>query len=195
MSSYKNYLIELPKRCKILVNKYFEIEKNNQDSFEVTLLISLAMPVFCFTNEIIKKEEINYKIVKFKTQIENTEFRESDLAKNITDETKAGTTKYLDCFNDCSPIINSNKKVLATISKIRNALSHGNIHFTTSIDNSEIINIIFCSSKSSSDKPQKEYDFIITPVKEFKILLLNWCDFLIKNDKNLDFIHTLLNAA
>jgi hypothetical protein len=194
MSSYTNYLIELPRRCKILINKYFDLEKGNENSYEVTLLLSLAMPIFCFTNEIIKKEFTDSKILQIKKQIEEEKFSESELAKNITDKTKIGITKFLDNFNNSSPIIYSERKVLATISKFRNALSHGNIQFIKSSDNSCITDIIFSSIVSPND-PVKEYNFILIPVEEFKSLLLNWCEFLIKHDKNLEFIPILFNEA
>ena len=195
MSSYTNYLIELPKRCKRLLKNYYELEKSNKDSYEVTLLLSLAMPVFCFTNEIIKKEATDdSKILQIKKQIEEAKFSESVLANKITDKTKIGTTKYLDDFSGSSPIIDSERKVLATISKFRNALSHGNIQFIKSSDNSGITDIIF-SSIVSPNEPVKEYNFILIPVEEFKSLLLNWCEFLIKHDKNLEFIPILFNEA
>jgi hypothetical protein len=61
MSYYKDFLQELPKRSLKLLNSHYEIEKRSKNSNEVTLLISLAMPVFVITSELIKQKQTDKK--------------------------------------------------------------------------------------------------------------------------------------
>mgnify|MGYP000138223902 CR=1 FL=1 len=57
MSKYSNFLETLPKRNIALLNRYYNEERKRNKPYDVTLLISLAMPVFVITTEKIKEND------------------------------------------------------------------------------------------------------------------------------------------
>jgi hypothetical protein len=201
MSKYSNFLEIRPKRNITLLNRYFDQEKKRNKPYDVTLLISLAMPVFVITTEIIK---------------ENNGKNQPDLYKKLNDRI---ISKNL--FNDISceweyeyddsgrsfieieslknpvPIINKkNLDILSVLSQIRNSLSHGGIKFTSRKDN-EIAKILLISQKKNYDTtPAKTVGFHINliPVEDFKTFLINWCTFL-QSENVEEILNLIKNAA
>jgi hypothetical protein len=159
MSYYHNFLNGIPLRTLSLL-EYYDKEKekrkdhqNNVDqTFEVTLLISLAMPVFVITTEEIRHKDNNNE-QKYKLQIEPV--RDSLIFKNI-DNIKIGKSKEetftkIEFTKANNNLIISEKKVLSVLKLIRNALSHGNIKFQK-IGGSEEIKAILFGSKTATIK-------------------------------------------
>lgn len=199
MSNPKNYLIELPKRCNKLVQRYFEQEVDQKvaEKLEVTLLLSLATPVFCFSNEIEKKEEFSNKVnfSKLASAI-GEKFFKSPFIKGISEISTRGKAKKDQMSLSTTPtiLIKSEKDVGTIISIIRNALAHGNIQF---IGDPNIERIRFCSAKFK-DKEMKifeYYHFLELTINDFKVLLKNWCDYLIALDKDIVEVPELLKNA
>lgn len=201
MSNPKNYLIELPKRCNELVQRYFEKELNQKtvEKLEVTLLLSLATPVFCFSNEIKKKKEFSNKVNFSKlTDTFNEQFLESSFINGISEISTEGKAKkdQMSLLKNNRPdkLTKSKKKVGTLINIIRNALAHGNIQF---IGDSNIEQIRFCSAKFKDKKMEifEYYHFLELTINDFKVLLKNWCDYLITLDKDIVEVPELLKKA
>jgi hypothetical protein len=201
MSYYKDFLQELPKRSLKLLNSHYEIEKRSKNFNEVTLLISLAMPVFVITSELIKQKQTDKKS------------RISEMYKSLNDpktnigifENKSEKWEYgidesfrslseIKFIKDSKSIAKSGQVQLSVLSQIRNALSHGNIKFSKSNTN-EIAKILFRSEKrkdvENADGTKVNnvvgHHLNLIPVDDFKILLENWCNFLINEDANSCF--------
>jgi hypothetical protein len=199
MSNPKNYLIELPKRCNKLVQRYFEQELNQKgvEKLEVTLLLSLATPVFCFSNEIEKREEFSNKINFGKhTSTFNELFLKSSFIKGISQISTRGKAKkdQISLLTTPTMLIKSDKKVGRVIGIIRNALAHGNVQF---VGNPNIERIRFCSAKFKDDdmKILEYYHYLELTINDFKVLLKNWCDYLITLDKDIIEVPELLKNA
>jgi hypothetical protein len=113
MSYYKDFLQELPKRSLKLLNSHYELEKRSKNSNEVTLLISLAMPVFVITNEILNKEQLteNIDTKKLKSKLNAT--CENGIFNKITKNWEYGldTSKRpfseIESINPSIPLISS----------------------------------------------------------------------------------------
>jgi hypothetical protein len=91
-------------------------------------------------------------------------------------------------------LIKSDKNVGTIIGIIRNALAHGNIQF---IGDPNIERIRFCSAKFKDHtmKTFEHYHFIELTINDFKVLLKNWCDYLITLDKDIVEVPELLKNA
>lgn len=159
MSIYHDFLNGIPNRTLSLLeyyNKEKEKIKDHQNkveqTFEVTLLISLAMPVFVITNEEIRHKVSNNEQ---KDKLMNDFVKESLIFQGINN-IKFGVSKNEDFtkieFKEASKNLNvTEKKVLNILTHIRNALSHGNIKFQ-SLSGGEEIKAVLFGSKISSTK-------------------------------------------
>lgn len=190
MSIYKDHIIELPKRIKVLIEKYFDVECMSKDPKEATLLISFAMPLFCITGERLTKCK-NSKQIKekyFNGFIKDKHW----FCTNLSSNTLVGKTKNIDLILNGKPLLTSEREVLKTLSVFRNALAHGNIQFEESSTSDKIENIIFCSLISLKH-PEEGYDYCKISVLDFKNLILNICNYLIANSINLIQLDTLID--
>jgi hypothetical protein len=200
MSYYKNLLQELPKRNKILLDKFYQLEKGSIESYEVTLLISLAMPVFVITTEIMVKPPENYVEIKNKlTQKLNKQELNQGIFKGISegwlyelDESERNLYE-IDSLRNSIPIIYSDQEKISILRQIRNSLSHGEIKFTQ-YKNGQIDNILLKSENRKNGKVEGSHLNLI-PVDDFKKLLSNWCDFLVKENSIIPCLNLLKNAA
>jgi len=150
MGYYNEFLNELPKRTLEILKIYEDDKSESLQRFEVTLLISLAMPVFVITSEKIRND---IKHVNYKSELENTLIGKSFLLKGVKN-CKIGKIKTpsFDSINGSELInnlIGSQKRVLSVLIIIRNALSHGSIKFVPDTNN-KIISILFGSKDFSS---------------------------------------------
>lgn len=190
MSSYKDHIMELPKRIKVLIEKYFDVECISKDPKEATLLISFAMPLFCITGERLteskNKEQIKEKY--FNGFIKDKQW----FCKNLSANILVGKTKNIDLITNGKPLLTSEREVLKTLKVFRNALAHGNIQFEESSTSNKIENIIFCSL-ISLDNRNKGYDYCKISVLDFKNLILNICTYLIVNGINIIQLDTLID--
>ena len=147
MSYYKNFLQELPERSLKLLDTYYESEKKQFNSNEVTLLISIAMPVFVITSELIKsgkKESKEAEMNKFLNETKNNYVILKDISKNwlhCLDYTSKPLLEIEQLINP-NPVINSKQEAISILRQIRHALSHGEIKFTEG-KNNEIAQILF----------------------------------------------------
>jgi hypothetical protein len=167
------------------------------EKLEVTLLLSLATPVFCFSNEIEKKEEFSNKVNFSKlTSTFKEKFFQSSFINGISEISIRGKAKKDQMSLLVTPtiLIKSDKEVGTIIGIIRNALAHGNIQF---IGDPNIKRIRFCSAKFKDHtmKIFEYYHFIELTINDFKVLLKNWCDYLITLDKDIVEVPELLKNA
>ena len=159
MSIYHDFLNGIPNRTLSLL-EYYNKEKekikdhqnNVEQTFEVTLLISLAMPVFVITNEEIRHKDHNDKQ---KEDLKNDLVKENIIFEDVNN-IKIGESKNEEFtkieFKKASKNLKlTEKKVLNILTHIRNALSHGNIKFQSISGGEEIIAILF-GSKTTSNK-------------------------------------------
>ena len=201
MSHYKDFLQELPKRSLKLLNNHYELEKRSKNSNEVTLLISLAMPVFVITSELIKEKKTDKKsrISEIYKSLNDSKTN-IGIFENISEEWEYGldesfrSLSEIESIKESKSIEKSGQVQLSVLSQIRNALSHGNIKFTESNTN-KIAKILFRSEKRKDLKNADGalvntvvgHHLNLIPVNDFKILLENWCNFLINEDANSCF--------
>jgi len=159
MSYYKDFLNGIPLRTLSLLDYYdkekekIKVHQNNvEQTFEVTLLISLAMPVFVITNEEIRHKEQNLKqMEKLKDELINESPIFNDLGNIKIGKSKKELFSKIE-FNEAkNNLISTEKKVLNILTHIRNSLSHGNIKFQK-LDGSEDIKAILFGSKNGSSK-------------------------------------------
>ena len=200
MSYYKDFLKELPKRSLKLLRTHYELEKKQINSNEVTLLISIAMPVFVITSEIItggsNEKESNVSEIK---NILNNPKSNNIILKNISKYWlhEVGDTSKPPLENEHlekgASVIESKQPTLSILRQIRNALSHGEIKFTEGKHN-EIAQILFRSEKRDANKVIVGYNLNLIPVDDFKIFLENWCKFL-KNQDIVSCLNAISHAA
>ena len=150
MGYYNEFLNELPKRTLEILKIYEDDKSESLLRFEVTLLISLAMPVFVITSEKIRND---IKHVNYKSELKNIIIGKSFLLKKVKN-CKIGKIKNpsFDNINGSelnNNLIDSEKRVLSVLIIIRNALSHGSIKFIPDTNN-KIISILFGSKDFSS---------------------------------------------
>lgn len=181
MSYYTNFLEELPRRNLELLNRYFKKEKKEIEPYEVTLLISLAMPVFVITNEIINKGGGNIKNDKDLKKILHGNIHDNSIFVNINNNWLHKTC--IDIDNESMEgfkvmIEIANLKPISILSQLRNALSHGGIKFIKGF-NGQISSILFISEKRAKDGSVSYYYNQIS-IDGFRIFLENWCKFLKK---------------
>jgi len=196
MSHYKDFLEELPERSLKLLKNYYELEKTKIDSYEVTLLISIAMPLFVITKELIEKNPNNeLKVTKFYNSLNGSRKILSGISRkwlySSIDKTDKPLLEIEQLINE-TPIIESNNKDLSILSQIRNALSHGGIKFTQ--ENNEIAKILFFSEKRNKKNELEGYHLNLIPVDDFKLLLENWCN-LLKTEGIKTWYNLFANAA
>lgn len=198
MSHYTDFIEELPKRSLKLL-RYFDLEKKQPGSNEVTLLISIAMPVFVISTEIIKKNdgkdhpELYMKLNK--SVNENPIFKDAinewSYEHTYRNYYEIDSLLYPEVFQSTSEL-----NPLSKLTQIRNALSHGGIKFTRGRNN-EIDKILFISEKRkiSEDKSSINdgYHLNLISIGNFKTLLTNWCKFL-QNEK-VEYCLTVLQDA
>lgn len=194
MSYYKDFLQELPKRSLKLLRTHYELEKKQINSNEVTLLISIAMPLFVIAFELIKageneKERNASEIMKILNNTKKKNGILKNISKNWIYEVDNTSKPLLEIehLENPIPVIELEQTDLSILSQIRNALSHGGIKFTEGKHN-EIAQILFRSEKRDKNV-FVGYHLNLIPVDDFKILLENWCKFLRDQD-----IVTCLNA-
>jgi hypothetical protein len=155
MSHYRDFLNELPERSLLLLERHFQLEKNRKQSNEVTLLISLAMPVFVISSEIIKngdgenEKQLNKKL--------NQKVEKGGIFQNISqmweyelDDTKRRLTE-IEHLKNPIPLFESKQIQLSILTQIRNSLSHGEIRFTQG-NNNNISKILFGLKKERKIK-------------------------------------------
>lgn len=194
MSSYNDFLDGLPERTLELL-KYYDEEKAELKSYEVTLLISLAMPAFVITSEEIRHVTENNEV---KVELDKMLVSNSFLLKGVND-IKFGKSngnlsfKKINHSTITNSLIDSKRKVMSTLKIIRNALSHGSIKLIPNKAN-EIVAIMFGSKNTKpkieitgydNNNPQamvineiKDWSLLLINVGEFKLLLENWCSYL-----------------
>lgn len=207
MSYYTNLLKELPRRNLELLNRYFKKEKKEIEPYEVTLLISLAMPVFVISTEIIKKNDGKDHKDLFSRL--NKNIKDNPIFNNLLDDwfyeftdrsyDDIDSLKFHTSFSS-SQEINS----LSTLTQIRNALSHGIIKFIKG-DKNEISKILFISEKRinaprnglkksvSKQTIVEGHHLNLVSVECFKAFLINWCQFLQK--EKAEYCLTVLQDA
>jgi hypothetical protein len=199
MSYYKDFLHELPKRSLSLLEKYYTTEKNSEEpGYDVTLLISLAMPVFVITSEVIKTP---YKQVSSASKelegMLNTKTTSSGIFGNISKDWKYSmeVDSKPEAFESLPfdrSLIDTEQSQLSVLSQIRNALAHGNIKFTKKGNNQ--IDTILLYAEKRRDKEFVGYHVHLIPVADFYLLLKNWCTFL-KGKDVLTYFQELDHAA
>lgn len=137
---YKNYIIDLASRgSKIL--KYFE--KN--DDYNVTILLSLAAPIFiipyerlCKNHPFSDKDKFIHIDKNIKNELKNMINESSlffDIDLKFCNNIEKEKLKKSDFSNLTFDKLDEQKKVEEVISIIRNALAHGNL-YTNSNDKS-----------------------------------------------------------
>lgn len=201
MSKYSNFLETLPKRNIALLNRYYDQERRRNNPYDVTLLISLAMPVFVITSEIIKENDgKNHPDLYSKL---NDRIVSTNLLNNISceweyeyDESGRSFTEIESLKNPEPLVTKKNIILLSVLSQIRNSLSHGGVKFTSRKDN-EIAKILLISEKKNyGTTPPKTAGFHLNliPVEDFKIFLTNWCTFL-QSENVEEILNLIKNAA
>jgi hypothetical protein len=199
MSYYKDFLQELPERSLKLLDRYYESEKKQFNSNEVTLLISIAMPVFVITSELItsgkkEKESKGAEMMKILNEPKNNNVILKNISKNwlhCLDYTSKPLLEIEQLINPI-PAINSKQTAISILRQIRNALSHGEIKFTEG-KNNEIAQIFFRSEKRNENGIEG-YFLNLIPVDDFKLLLENWCKFL-RNHDIVSCLNAISHAA
>ena len=199
MSNYNDFLNGLPERTLELL-KYYDEEKDELKSYEVTLLISLAMPAFVITSEEIRHVAENDKI---KVELDEMLVSNSFLLEGVN-HIKYGKSNGKLSFNKINhstitnSLIESERKVMSTLKIIRNALSHGSIKLVP--NEAHKIDAIMFGSKNTNSKIEitgyennnlqakvineiNDWSLLFINVGEFKQLLENWCSYLL-NKKN-----------
>jgi hypothetical protein len=198
MSSYQDFVNELPRRIKYLVETYYEIEVNKNDSKEVTLLISFAMPLFCISGESLKRpkegDPVDSKIEKIKGNILSPEIKESTwLISGISTESKLGESKILRDCQGGEDLISSKKQAYTILKILRNALAHGNIQFETYRGTNSISRINFWSRKNAKNE-NDGYQFCTFSTAEFKRIIVNVCDELITNKWSTEELYQSIDS-
>jgi hypothetical protein len=199
MSYYTNLLEELPRRNLELLNRYFKKEKKEIEPYEVTLLISLAMPVFVISTEIIKKNDGKEHPSLYRKL--NSSIKENPIFRGAIDNWFYEHTYK--SFNEIDALLPSDSYTsskdliaLSKLTQIRNALSHGGLKFIKGNKN-DIDKILFVSEKLKNDNGKKNndgYHLNLMSIDNFKTLLINWCEFL-RNENVIDCLYILKNAA
>lgn len=199
MSYYKDFLRELPKRSLSLLEKYYITEKySKQPGYDVTLLISLAMPVFVITSEVIKspsKQDINTS--KDLESILSNNTTSSGIFRNISKDWKyrmevEGKPDTFESLPISISLIDTVQTQHSVLSQIRNGLAHGNIKFTA--NSKDQIDTILLYAEKRKNKELIGYHVHLIPVTDFYLLLKNWCNFL-KNKDVLTYLQKLDHAA
>jgi hypothetical protein len=198
MSAYQDFVNELPRRIKYLVETYYEIEANKNDSKEVTLLISFAMPLFCISGESLKKpkkgDPVDSKIEKIKGKMLIPKIKNSTwLISGISSESKIGESKILRDCQGGKDLISSEKEAYTILKILRNALAHGNIQFETYRGTGSISRINFWSKKYADNK-DAGYDFCTFSTPEFKRFIINMCNELITNKWSTDELNQSIDS-
>ena len=192
MSCYKDFLNDLPKRIKILLKRHYNEEKNIYiDSFEVTLLLSLSMPLFTTNVEMIKNEPVVGENVKTKVNASK-----DVLLKGISDQWECGVIRKNVSIYDLEiqnvenrkPIQKSGKDMFTFLKEIRNGLSHAGIRFFEG--KSKNIDLILLRSAINMKDLNEGFNILIIPVEDYKLFLNNWCNFLIKERFNIADLFT-----
>lgn len=184
MSSYKDFLNDLPKRTKELLKRHYDNEANLQvDPYEVTLLISLSMPLFACNVEIVKNENKNLgEENKIKNAINNSkgyflnDISEGWVIGKIHNNIPINNLELHD-IQDRKSIKKDDKELFTFLQHIRNGLSHAGIRFFEGSNNK--IELIILRSIIDIGNPDKGYNAHIIPVEDYKKFLNRWCDFLI----------------
>jgi hypothetical protein len=188
MSAYQNFVNELPRRIKYLVETYYEIEAKKNDSKEVTLLISFAMPLFCISGESLNlnNPKVDPKIEKIRKLMLTPEIKTSSwLISGISTESKIGDSKILRDCQGGEDLISSKKQAYTILKILRNALAHGNIQFETYRGTGSISRINFWSKKNAGNE-NDGYQFCTFSTTQFKRIIVNVCNELITNKWSTD---------
>jgi hypothetical protein len=190
MSLYSDFLYDLPKRTiKLLDRHYFEEKNIYKDSYEVTLLISLSMPLFTTSVELIKKDGDNTKNENdLKTKINSAK---ENLLRNISENWECGNVQNdfklqdfeLNIIKSKGSVGKSKKEIFTLLKEIRNGLSHAGVRFLKGENND--IRLILFRSRISMDNPDKGYNIQIIPVDDYKQLIENLCKLLISQKMSL----------
>ena len=196
MSAYQDFVSELPRRIKYLIETYYETESKKEDSKEVTLLISFAMPIFCISGELLKKNNITVdpKIIKIRDQILLPEIKNSGwLISGISSESKIGESRVPRDCQGGKDIISSDCQVFTILKILRNALAHGNIQFETYRSLDSISRINFWSKKHVGNE-NDGYQFCTFSTSEFKRIIINICDELITNKWSINELNRSIDS-
>ena len=159
MSNYTDYLKDLPNRISELIKRHFELEKNYEDSYEITLLLSLSFPLFNFTYEVIKFSS-NYKGAYQKKAKKIKELLcvnicddTTGIFKNVSNDWLYGINGvsvnqfYIESIQSPKSIFKNNEnKICDILEQLRNSMSHASVKFKAN-DSNEIISIMFISRK------------------------------------------------
>jgi hypothetical protein len=159
MSKYTDYLKDLPNRISELIKRHFELEKSYEDSYEITLLLSLSFPLFNFTYEVIKCSS-NYKGSYQKNAKDLKELLcvnicndSTGIFKNVSNNWVYGINNigvnqfYIESIESPISILkNNDNKICEILEQLRNSMSHASVKFKAN-DSNEIVSIMFISRK------------------------------------------------